>query len=160
MSTGIIKAADALTEYLQNSIDLTGNIVITVSREYEVTYDMGAFEGRHIDVFPISYSGDDETRCSEISLFEIGIVILERYRPKGALPKLWVDTLVQYVENEIFNRLNDNELVIATSANLGNTSKFRVSDVSVTSVYDFDILKQNRVFWSELSVSLTRLSGD
>lgn len=151
MLADILSLADALALEFQNRITLAGVLDTTVTREYEVTKDLGTFVGRNVEIYPLIYKGERVTRSEKAYDFRYSFVVMERYRGKGTVPKTWIDGLVNFVEEYIFNPLDQKILTRVAGVDYEST------EVEVTSVFDFDFLRQYKVFWSELETVMQKI---
>lgn len=160
MPATILKIADALVADIQARLaDI--QVLADVSREYEITFELGSFNGKKILVFPSQYlNAEDETRPESLYDFNLSVVVLERYRLKEDIPKSWIDDLVTFVQDNIFTPYDDRDV--------SQRSRFMFTVDSVdywftktetATVYDYDILRQNRVFWSEVELTLRTVAS-
>lgn len=154
MAADVLVLADALALEFQNRITVAGVLDTVVSREYEVTHDMGSFTGRKVEIYPLMYNPDeDATREETFYDFRYSFVVMERYRDKGIVPKAWIDERVEFVEEYIFNPLDQRIITV-----IADSRKYWTTEVEVTSVYDFDMLRQFKVFWSEVETTFRKIS--
>lgn len=154
----ILDVADAIATDIQTRITADSIPDTTVSRQYDITYDLGSFTGRKVDVFPVAYDElQAETREEEQYTFNLSIVVLERYRDKGLVTKEWLDERVDFTERYLFEAYKRNESDNPYFVTV-DSIKYWITERKITSVYDYDMLKQHRVFWSELELMLNRIS--
>lgn len=156
MPATILTLADALVLEFTNRLFLAGVTNTTVERQYEITRDLGIFDGRCIDIFPMMYNPDpnEATRSEEYYDFRYSFVIMRRYASKGVIDKSWIDNEVNFVEEYIFNPLDQRVITIADGIQYWST------EVEVTSVFDFDFLRQNKVFWSEVETVFRKVDTE
>lgn len=154
MPATVIRIGDALALDFQNRITTAGVLDTTVSREYELTYDLGTFTGRRVDIYPLSYNPDkdDATRIEEYYDFRYAFVVSERYRDKGLVPKSWMDARVEFTQEYVFRPLD--ERIITTIDGI----QYWSTETQVTAVFDPDFLRQHRVFWSEIETTFRKVS--
>jgi len=154
MASDILSLADALVTDIQNrSTPIYADTV--VSRQYEMTYDLGTFEKRRIDIYPFKYSTVKDTSREDSEYeFQYSLVVMERYKNKGNVNKQWIDDLILFVKDQIFNPFDNPDPYMIVDGGV----RYWVADVDVTTLYDFDFLKQHRVFWSEIEVSFRRIT--
>ena len=118
---------------------------ITVSRAYRQELNLGKFTGRQIKVFPKSYTSPSVITRREVSwLVSLIIVIAERYVGDGYPPDSWTDERIVWVEQNIFDVF-------------GNVEPFRLGKywcetADVTVAYDYNLLTEDKVFWSEVEL--------
>lgn len=160
MPADILLLGDALAVKFQNLIDVAGVLNTAVTREYEVTHDMGTMVGRKVEIFPLTYNPVEAVdRESSTYDFRYSFVIIERWNAKGGqVPKAWMDERVSFVEELIFNPLdptgkNTAQLLFVVV----DGEKYYPVEVEVTSVFDFDILRKHKVFWSEVEVAFRKI---
>lgn len=155
MPAEIITLCDKLVDDFQTRITVAGVLDTIVSRQYEVTYDPGTMTGRKVDIFPLMYEPiEDVDRESERYQFQVGFVVIERYRDKSAIPVSWVDERVNFVEEYIFNPLDNQTPYLL---NISGVS-YWIEKVKVASVYDYEFLSQNKLFWSEVEATFNRIA--
>jgi hypothetical protein len=145
MPTGsdLLDLCDELAETIQLSIGSGEDI--QASRAYRQELNLGTFDGRQIRVFPKSYTSPGVTTRREIyRLATVIVVIAERYTGDGFPPDDWMDERVVWVEQNIFDVFAD-----VTPFRLG---KYWCDTADVTIAYDYDLLTENKIFWSEIEL--------
>lgn len=156
MQSDIIKLADQLVSEFTNRLVIAGYPTVSVTREYDVTTDLGTFVDKRIEIYPLNYNpSDDATRTETYYDFRYSLVLMERYKQKGLIPKEWIDEQLLFCQNYVFNPLDNKQEDFFVTVD-GN--QHWPTDVKVTSVYDFDMLRQNKVFWSEIEVIFRKVS--
>lgn len=153
----VLILADTLVTELTARLAIVPLLNTSVSREYEVTTDLGVFTDRRIEIYPLSYvMGDDIDRESENYDFRYSIVWMRRYTPKGLTDRQWIDDEVTLVQDHIVKPLDNPDGFFIVS----NGQEYQVTEVSVTAVYDYDMLRQHKVFWSEIEVVLRKTATE
>lgn len=114
---------------------------------------------RHVDVWHSTYA-DNGPATREEGYFSVtlSVVVCERYQPKEEIPEEWIDDLVNWTEQYVFNVLD------ATAENIEGVDTLRLGDwwtqnLVMTVVCDPDLLRTQKVFWSEVELTYTRLKG-
>lgn len=153
MNADILLLADVLVDELQARLNVGSVINTTVSREYEVTVDLGVFTDRLVQIYPLSYNPSEQRdRESKDYEFKYSLVWMIRYGVKGLIVKSWIDEEVTLVQNYLVKPLdNPNGFFINC-----NGHEYEATEVIVTSVFDYDMLRHNKVFWSEVEVTLRK----
>lgn len=152
MSADVLLLADVLVADIANRLASNG-IPASVSREYEVTTELGTFTDRRVEIYPLSYNPSEQRdRESKDYEFKYSFVWMYRYASVGLTTKAWVDNEVTLVQEYIFKPLDNPDGFFINC----NGHEYEVTDVIVTSVYDYDLLRQNKVFWSEVEVALRK----
>jgi len=156
MPADILTFADELVALLESQFDAAGADA-DVSREYEITFDVGTFTGVQVVVMPVEYAKNGMATRSE-DYFDAGCVVVfaERYTGDAARPpKAWLDERVNLVERAVFDPLrkvgaDGGEGILLLDA-------YWALSVEVTTVYDAVFLRENQAFWSEIEVSFRKL---
>lgn len=153
MNADVLLLADALVDELTARLNVATVIDTSVSREYEVTVGLGEFTNRRVEIYPLSYNPREQRdRESKDYEFKYSFVWMRRYTPKGVINKAWVDTEVTLVQDHIVKPLDNPDGFFINC----NGHEYEVTEVTVTSVYDYELLRQNKVFWSEVEVTLQK----
>lgn len=147
MSVEILAFSDWVVGKIQNGFSAEYPSA-TVTREYEIEYDLGVIEGLHVNVFPASYSQEDENRVEARFDVEVAVVLMERWTAPGKPDKDWLDRRVELVQKCIFDPLNVVEEPV---------EDYWSQKVEVISVFDIKMLRHNKVFWSECGVYFRKL---
>lgn len=154
MAADVRAIADILVTEFQNRINAVPIPDTVVSRTYDTTHDLGTVSGRKIDIYPLSYNNEEDVdRESSLYNFRYSFVILERYKPMGIVPIAWIDAQVDFVESYIFNPLDNRDPFFIEY----DGDKYWCIEVQVTSVFDYDLLRQQKVFWSEVECVFTKI---
>jgi hypothetical protein len=154
MASDILTLADTLvTDFTSRVTPVYADSV--VSRQYEMTYDLASFTSRRIDFYPMeSKTIRDTSRIDSEYQYVYSIVVMERYRTKGNVPKDWVDGLIRFVNDHVYTPLDNADPYIITDDGV----RYWVEECDIATLYDFDMLRQHRVFWSEIEVAFNRVS--
>lgn len=159
MNADVIALCEWAKTFLQNRLG-SG---VEVTREYEVTYDLGTVEGQKCVVLPLGYLSESPvTRREDQFDMRFAVIFLERYtdpaEPTRAVPTSWVDERVLLVEEEIFNPLSDAR-VVHDPLEGSNQYQYWSQFGEVAIVYDYVKLSRHKVFWTELEFSFRKLKG-
>lgn len=152
MALDLLPFTDAIVTLIDDSFSAAG-VIGTISREYDVEYDLGTVEGLKVNVFPASYvvdAANPATRIEDFLDIQSAIVILERFTQPGNPPKSWIDERVQWVESLIFSPLVTMECPLLLN------SYWRTA-VNVSTVWDMTFLREHKVFWSEVEITFRKL---
>ena len=150
MSASINALGDQIKALIETYVTVNSIENVTVARKYQNTHDIGKITGRKIDIFPVQYmTAGDATRSEAWYDFLYSIVVLERYTLAGDVPQSWCDAIVEFVEQGIFKQFDVDIITIGGTQYLPT--------ISVPTVFDYDMLKQHRVFWSEVELTLRKL---
>lgn len=152
MAADLVTLADAIKVKLQTDLDDAA----TVERIWQMTLDLGTFEGKRVLIFPLGYSdGGPVTRREKFWDLRYSFVVTERYTGEkdadGDVPDSWVDEQVAWVEEQIYNRLSDekNPYIIEET--------YWAQLAEVVAAVDFVYLSQQNLFWSEVEVTFRKL---
>lgn len=147
----VLALADAVAAFLQQRLDLAGVTGATATREYEVQYDLGTFTGLKVHVLPVAYLRDGPaTRRENNYDGDVVVVVAERYADVGSPGRDWLDARVQVVESCVFDPLEKIDLPLLADV-------FRVKEIAVDPAYDLKMLREKKVFWSEVQATFTRV---
>jgi hypothetical protein len=136
----LIDLCDELVTVIQGNLSSGDDIEVT--RAYRQELDLGKFTGRKVRVFPKSYTSPDViTRREVLWQASLVIVVAERFTDNGFPDNAWMDERIVWVEQNIFDVF-------------GNVEPFRLGkywceSADVTVAYDWELLNEDRVFWSE-----------
>lgn len=128
----------------------------SVSRAYSPSVDRKDFSGRTIWVVPAAYM--DAQRLARKLVHKgvkVIVVVAERYEspaqsdPDEPVPNEWVDTRVDWVEEHVFDLLNETGVHDPAGRLLG---RFQPWSCEVTVVFDAERLNTDKVFWSLIEV--------
>lgn len=149
--------ADAFVPLLEGWIGetLIESKAIEIERVWEVTVDLGTFDGRLIKIFPTVYinQGPSDRKGDNFDM-QLSFVMLERYAGDLAddqtVPKSWVDERVDFFQEYIFENLVNF---------IGDIDGVKVwaQVAEPVSVYDFPRLTQHKVFWSEFEITFRKI---
>lgn len=146
----VLTLADALVTEIAAAF-AGASVTADVTREYEIQYDLGKFTGLKVHVFPTAYlTPESATRAEDYVDAECVVVTAERYTANGKPTKAWLDTRVGYVDQYIFDLVRQIEQPL-----VGGSFWNRRADVAC--VFDLKMLRQHKVFWSEVEVTYRRL---
>lgn len=114
--------------------------------------------GCQVYAFPPSWgSSGAADRISIYQEYTLSFIVIERYTATaGAVPVAWVDAHVLFVES-LFNLLKNPTTVLI--GNLVNCYRPEDLPAEVNSVYDWDLLKDNKTFCSEFTVTFREIVG-
>lgn len=161
----IIELAKYTVEVLDASINSgSGPDVAQVSRLWAKRSDkvLETLEGRKVDVWHNTYSDSGPaTREEDFYSVTLSIVIAERYAERQEVPNEWVDELVSWVEDKVFNPLASigETTLDGSTGNPLRLGEWWTQNLVVVNVCDPDFLRQQKLFWSELELTYTRLKG-
>jgi hypothetical protein len=155
--TSILTVADAVTTAI--SVGLTAGDDTDVTRTYlpEVT-DPEVAEGittRKVYVVPTREGQVAQVRGRETNEYGFGVLVVCRYRgDEASPPAAWIDAEIAWVETYVYARLQDprtaNVAAAITAADLWCES------AAVESVYDPELLRGHKLFWSESSFAFRK----
>jgi hypothetical protein len=165
----IVTLADYVKLVLEETATDSDEVPTEVKRAWELTHDMSTVSGRKIDVYGTGYADQAPiTRKEGFFDVTISVVMLERYVGElqetdvsGVIPYVppaWVDGRIAFVEQRIFNPLGS--VTESTFPNVDNP--FRIGQwwtetIVVTVMVDPDMLRQHKVFWSEVEATFRRV---
>lgn len=162
----IIALAKYTKEVLEASISAgSGDTQATVERRWskrDSDKNLDTLTGRHVDVWHSGYA-DNGPATREEGFFSVtlAVVICERYEPKEAIPDEWVDELVDWVEQYVFNPLSTigETTLEGSGGNPLRLGEWWTQNLVMAVVCDPDLLRTQKVFWSEIELTYTRLKG-
>lgn len=150
MPADVLTFADWIATTLTTSF-LNAAKPATISREYEIAFDIGTFTGLRVVIFPVSYVRESPaTRREDNFDIEIVMVVAERYASPGQPSKSWVDERTNLVDQLIYTPLAKITQPIPLN-------EYWLQDIDVTTVYDLKMLRQQKVFWSEIETTFRKL---
>lgn len=156
MAADAILLADAIRDILAVTIPAAGASFATanVTREYEVTFDLGKFTLMQVPIIPSMYGDKSKATRSE-SNNELGgtIIVTERYTSPGKAPNAWIDERVNMVESAVFVPLNVIDYPLLTLDGVECWPK----EVEVSTIFDMVFLRKHKVFWSEIDYTFSKL---
>jgi len=157
MPADVLTVGDALATAFTNRFALLVPPCIC-ERVYETTHDLGEVDGRKVEIYPLSYVPfEPATREEAYYDFRYSIVTLERFREHKRVPRIWLDDRVTFVEEQIFNPLDPTNKERAELILVIDSDSYWPIEVECTTVYEYNILRQNKVFWSEVEVVFRKL---
>jgi hypothetical protein len=156
MPADVLAFADEIAALLQGEFDAAGADA-AVSREYEITFDVGTFTGLKVVVMPVEYAKPMQADRAE-DYYEAAavVVVAERYTGGAARPPAdWLDERVNLVERCVFDPLrriganaDDPRLLL---------DAYWCESAEVTTVYDAPFLREQQAFWSETELTFRKL---
>lgn len=150
MPADVLTFTDVVRAELQKAFDAAG-AQVEVTREYEIEYDLGTFTGLKCHVMPTAYMRDSAATRKENNYdAECVVVIGERWTSTGRPTKQWLDDRVHLVERCVYDPLERIELPLLAD-------QYWVREIECTTVYDMTMLRQQKVFWSEVEAVFRRL---
>lgn len=105
--------------------------------------------GRQVYVFPVSYGVPTMIDRSELDHRDtVAVLVIERYTAGTGYPPVdWMDARVNFTEQKIFIPLRNPQLVL-----LDTLIPDLETPGSVDVVYDIDLYRDNKTFWSQLTL--------
>lgn len=92
-----------------------------------------------------------QTRGSDLNEYAVGVLVVSRYRgDQPSPPDDWTDAEVAWVETYVYGRLNDPRTANVPAA-ITAAGALWCESAEVVSVYDPEILRSHKLFWSESS---------
>lgn len=144
----VLQLADDVASTI-NSLVVSGED-IEAARAYRQELDLGKFTGRKVRIFPSRYTSPDViTRKEDFYDIFLTVVIAERYAQPNYPPDDWIDERVNWVET-LFNLFGN----ARAPYRLG---RYWSQTADVTVVYDWDLLNEDKVFWSEIELGFRTL---
>lgn len=147
MSIEILAFSDWVVSKIQSGLAINYPSA-SVTREYDIEYDLGTIEGMWVNVFPASYTEEDENRREDRFDAEVAVILMERWTQPGKPNKQWMDERVGLVQSCVFDPLRVVEEPV---------TGYWSHKVEVMSVFDIKMLRHNKTFWSECKVSFRKL---
>ena len=148
MASRLVELAEAVVTTLTTAIGTPASpLTVTVSRVYVPSVDPETLQAnqRRVDVYPIGrVDAGPLSRGTDGMQNRIGVVIYERYTDAGSPPNTWIDSRMEWVETYI-------------EANLKNPrTRYdgAYPDTYEVESYSPEQLTTNKVFWSEIIVTL------
>jgi len=148
----VLEACDAVADFLSERIEEE----VAVSRRYVATDEYATMTGRKIRVYPEGYTDAERlTKRRTYKELRVVVVVEERYEAPGVagdndpVPTAWVDERVDWVEESVFDPLNDK----GVHGNDLLADRFRNYTCEVTVVADPQRLQESKVFFSLITVS-------
>lgn len=140
----LIEVADAVTDRIEATLDDPAST--TVSREYTLDIKAASVTGRLVYVLPGGVENQGPAnRATDYDHYKIGVVVVERYTGTGPAPKEWLDARLLWVESQIWNRLQDVRQGLLLGCLWPQLSNWLA--------YDYDLLREKKLFWSELEIT-------
>ena len=156
MSAQIIEVADKLVTDIRAYALTEGYTDLNVQRVYTMTHDLNKSVGKKVDVYPVSVdSTDDSTRTDTFYNFSFSLVVFERYIQAGNIPNSWIDDNVLFVQTCVFNPFDGPTGVLFTVDGID----YWVDSISIPTVFDYDMVREHKSFWSEVELTLRRDSN-
>jgi hypothetical protein len=142
MPADIVKLADDISDLIGSNPLFVDH---TISREYIIEAKIEELTSKHIWVIPGPYAdtGPLDRSASDYE-FIIAVVYARKYDTKGTVPKLWLDDIIELVEEELFVPLSDEHTPY------GELQDYRSQAATVSLLYDPEALAEFKLFWSEL----------
>lgn len=141
----LIEVADAVVTRITSNLDVPGSA--TVAREYTIDVRAEDVSGRLVYVLPGGVENQGPaTRSDDFDDYKIGVVIVERYTGTAADRKAWLDARLLWVQTQIWDRLQDVRAYGLLLSSLW-------PQLSNWLAYDYELLRQKKLFWSELEIT-------
>lgn len=160
----------ALAKYTKEVLEVaiaaeSGGPDVTVERRWskkDSDKNLETMTGRHVDVWHTTYA-DNGPATREEGFFSVtlAIVISERYELKQQIPDEWIDDLVNWVEQYVFNVLGtvEERTLEGSTSNPLRLGQWWTQSIVMAVVCDAELLRTQKVFWSEIELTFTRLKA-
>lgn len=161
METDLDNLGEHLVELLIDQLESGDDTNIQYVYQFDV--DLGTVVGRHVQIYGLGYlSESPQTRKEDQFDCTYGVVVFERYsdpaQPTVAVPKDWIKERAEFVEQKVFNVLSDSRVMIdVTPGSTGNDYEYWSQFAEVTDYLNRMVLKQHKVFWSEMLFTFRKL---
>jgi hypothetical protein len=100
--------------------------------------------GRRLYVFPGPYSAEQMDRADQWRRFTVRALAVERYTDgPGLPPDAWMDERVRWFEQQVFNVLANQSLVLT-----GELTPDETEAATIDVLYDADVYRQHKTFWT------------
>lgn len=150
MAADIVEFAEGLKDVFIASFAAGTPITASIQRVWKREFDLGTFNEMRVDVWTFPYRNAGDVDRETFDLEEtVAIVFAERYKQTGEVPTAWIDERVQIMRDRIFGAIEG----IPQLALAG----FRFKDNRVTTVCDHEYIREHKVFWSELMLTVRKL---
>lgn len=151
MSARILDVCDAVAAALTTEIGgPPGDPAATVERVYQADIETRSLTGRKVYVMPGSYAGVERpTRGERSQDNTVTVLVVERYTDQGPPPNDWLDERVEWVEETVFDLLDDEADVPAAILALGNVWP----QTSEVLVFDQEMLREKNLFFSVVGIT-------
>ena len=148
MPSRVIDLADAIVVVLGTAIGTpTPPLTVEISRVYQPEYRLETLTAnlRKVTVFPSELADrGPSSRGADGTTSTVVVVIAERYTEAGAIPTAWMDARVAWVQEMIFNVLRNPRVRVDGA----------YPEAIDCMIFDCELLKQDRVFFSTVTVTL------
>lgn len=138
---------DQLIVYLPTEVTFPPNT--SIQRTYDIDENFEKVEGLKVRAMPLRYGSmapkdrrEDEYDCV------VAFVIFQRWNGEARPSNSWLDNLVNIAE-QVFDAVSEIRNVNLMNA-IGN---FYPYAAELTIVYDYEFLKEHKVFWSEMEIT-------
>lgn len=153
----VIQLCDAVVSAITDALDPSDTT--TVARCYLPEIDPETLSGRHVRVFPLDYSqAGIATRGLDTNQYGVGILVVEKYTAQvdiaATTADAWTDVRVKWVQDYIFDLLGTARIDDMTAALLAEDTWPETGEVA--SVYDAEMLREHKLFWSESAFAFRR----
>ena len=153
MASNIIAVCDYLVDVVEAAwTGITADD--SVERVYVAPIKLHEQAGRHVFIYPLSYSNQPATRGHDEWSYQIGVIVIEGYEQPGEPTKAWMDDRVDFVQDKVFDPLDFSRSPAAVSGGLRMLTTEATCDV-----YNIDQMIQEKQFRSELRFTFTEIRG-
>lgn len=145
----------AVCDYLVDVVEAAWTTITaddSVERLYVAPLKLHEQSGRHVYIFPLSYSNQPATRGHDDWTYQVGIIVLERYEDAGEPPVSWMDDRVDFVQSKVFDALD----FTRSPGNVSGGLRVLTQEANCE-VYNVDLMTQERQFRSELRFTFTEI---
>jgi hypothetical protein len=140
----LVEVAEAVVERLTKRLDDPASA--TVEREYVVEIDAAKLEGRKVYVLPGGVENQGPaSRAEDFDDYKVGVVVVERHAGQRSDLSEWADERVLWVQTQIWERLQDVREGLLLDCLWPQLSNWLA--------YDYDLLREKKLFWSEVEVT-------
>lgn len=116
--------------------------------QFEYTERMA---GLRIYVIPLGYEFvESASRGKNLYEYRIGFIVVDRFLPEGAASDEWVDERVKWIETYIWDKLSDPRTFDAVWG-------VRPESGGVVA-YDADLLREKKIFFSDVTIAFRQES--
>lgn len=150
----VLDLCERVAELIAAELDAAG-VAAAVSREYELTYDLGRVEGLKVHVFPETFRTDERaTRDEDYLDATVAVVLLERYSGRAPRPpRDWLDERAALVDRCVYDPLRRVKHPLTLD-------RFWATRVECRAAFDPEHLDKHKVFWSEVEAEFRTLRTD
>lgn len=146
MTENILTVCDALVTALVAGLDDPN--CATVERVYLAPVDLKSEQSRRVWVFPASYQHSPASRGENEWIYQVGVIVAERYADAGEPTVAWLDERVEFTQTQVFTALDHARELLAFGTD--GTRRLWTQTGGCEVVYDADRLSTQKLFWSEL----------